>query len=277
MDIERVSKLSRSDFEKTYLAREQPVIITNAVDHWESIRTWTPQGLASRFGDMELPVEVLPEDKGDDFIYTRDNMRLETMALRRFVELSECAGARYYMPQVETSQLIDGMREAFGPMTYLPASTTTAVASFWLGPSGARTPLHFDLGHNLIVQVSGRKRWLLFPKHERKLLYTPTPALGHFSPITPEAPDLQRYPKYAKATPIEFILEPGEILFVPSRWPHYVRSLDASISLNYFFGTPGLSMRITLERIWLSCVHWVQRVSSAGRLLSNARDHGSFV
>lgn len=36
--------------------------------------------------------------------------------------------------------------------------------SFWLGSNGAHTPCHYDShGCNIVVQIYGRKSWLLFP------------------------------------------------------------------------------------------------------------------
>ena len=35
------------------------------------------------------------------------------------------------------------------------------------------------------------------------------------------APDLVKFPEFHKAIPIEFVLEEGETVFIPRRWPHY--------------------------------------------------------
>src|SRR5262249_42658284 len=47
-----------------------------------------------------------------------------------------------------------------------------------------------------------------------------------------EQPDLERFPLFAKAVPIRLVLEPGEMLFVPSHWWHTVRMLSPSITLS---------------------------------------------
>ena len=57
---------------------------------------------------------------------------------------------------------------------------------------------------------------------------------NNFSPINVDAPDFERYPKFRDAEPIELTIGPGELLFVPRLWPHHVRSLDFSASLNCF-------------------------------------------
>ena len=108
----------------------------------------------------------------------------------------------------------------------------------WLGPAGATSALHFDLHHNFNVQLFGRKKWVIFPRAQQDSLYLPsTLRLNHFSPVNYEAPDLATFPKYRYATPIEFVLNPGEVIFLPGGWAHYVKTLEFSITLNYWFVT----------------------------------------
>lgn len=55
------------------------------------------------------------------------------------------------------------------------------------------------------------------------------------------------YPLFLKATRYETILEPGDILFLPYFWHHYVRSLEPSISINWFFLPAELEKSVTSE------------------------------
>ncbi len=59
----------------------------------------------------------------------------------------------------------------------------------------------------------------------------------NISPIDFHKPDFEALPKYAKAKPIEFILEPGETLFLPGRWAHQVDTIEASIAMNFWWST----------------------------------------
>jgi hypothetical protein len=156
------------------------------------------------------------------------------------------AGARVYMAQVPTSKLMSPLRDDIGHLDYLP-NRAVCKEFFWMGPPAARSALHYDASHNFVVQIFGSKKWTIFPKVERRFLYLPSIELGHFSPINLDNPDLQKYPLYQKANPIEFILNPGDLLFLPSRWPHYVRGVDFTISLNMFFKTPSLHLRLLPE------------------------------
>ncbi|XP_022084577.1 HSPB1-associated protein 1-like [Acanthaster planci] len=109
-------------------------------------------------------------------------------------------------------------------------------STIWIGSEGAFTPGHYDTyGFNLVAQIYGRKRWHLFPPSQTSLLYPtriPYEESSIFSPINIANPAVDRYPKFVESTPYVLTLEPGEVLFVPKHWWHFVESLEVSISIN---------------------------------------------
>jgi lysine-specific demethylase 8 len=50
-----------------------------------------------------------------------------------------------------------------------------------------------------------------------------------------EAPDVARFPLALEAKYVDVVLGPGDSLYMPSGWWHYVRSLTPSISVNFWF------------------------------------------
>jgi hypothetical protein len=120
----------------------------------------------------------------------------------------------------------------------------------WFGPRCSVSPLHFDPLDNLLVQFVGRKRVLLFPSDD-SVVKTKTGDdsekwMWHYagsdngqkntSPVNVENVDLSKYPRFLHAPEaIEFILSPGEVLYIPERWWHHVRSLDTSVSANIWW------------------------------------------
>lgn len=50
-----------------------------------------------------------------------------------------------------------------------------------------------------------------------------------------EDPDLEKYPKFAKASCMEWVLNPGDVLYIPALWFHNVKSMDFAVSVNAFF------------------------------------------
>lgn len=83
--------------------------------------------------------------------------------------------------------------------------------------------VYMQIMDNLLIQVNGRKRVVLFSPRDATKLYLN----GDKSEVLDiDNPDLSRYPKFAEATPYECFMEPGDILFIPAMWFHNVISLQ---------------------------------------------------
>ena len=115
--------------------------------------------------------------------------------------------------------------------------------SLWASQSTAATvtPLHFDSYDNVLTQVAGYKLVRLYEASQTPLLYakaaggTGVDAQGNVSAVDIEAPDLERFPDFARAVCHQAVLGPGDGLFIPAGCWHHVRSLSASISISFWF------------------------------------------
>ncbi|KAG0287463.1 Lysine-specific demethylase 8 [Linnemannia gamsii] len=125
----------------------------------------------------------------------------------------------------------------------------------WFGPRGTVSPMHTDPYHNLLAQVVGRKYIRLYGPKETSKLYCygkesqdegvgegegegeggGCGMLGNTSQVNVEEPDLERHPRFAEAEYVETILAPGEMLYIPFQWWHYIRSLSTSFSVSFWF------------------------------------------
>ncbi|XP_061171813.1 HSPB1-associated protein 1 homolog isoform X2 [Saccostrea echinata] len=114
-------------------------------------------------------------------------------------------------------------------------------STIWIGTEGCYTNCHYDTyGFNLVAQIQGRKRWILFPPWESFYLYPtriPYEESSVFSEVNVKNPDYQQHSEFKKANPYIVILEPGQVLYVPRHWWHYVESLEDSISINTWIDT----------------------------------------
>jgi hypothetical protein len=102
-------------------------------------------------------------------------------------------------------------------------------AGIMMGPAGATSWLHYDFlhSHAYLAQIVGRKRCILFSPEDSDKLYG--------GKVDPTNPDFERFPLFREVTAYECILEPGEVLLMPSGWWHHVISLEKSITVNYNF------------------------------------------
>lgn len=96
--------------------------------------------------------------------------------------------------------------------------------TLWVGTRGAHSPLHYDTyGNNVVLQVSGTKRWQLWkPCHpqipSRRIPYEESSVYSHHDPLA-----------HQSITPdYDLILEPGDVLFVPKHWWHFVSTVNAN-------------------------------------------------
>ena len=52
-----------------------------------------------------------------------------------------------------------------------------------------------------------------------------------YSDVDAANPDLDAHPLFANTTVYDFVVEPGEILFIPMGWWHHLESLEPTVSL----------------------------------------------
>ncbi|XP_032191025.1 HSPB1-associated protein 1 isoform X3 [Mustela erminea] len=127
-------------------------------------------------------------------------------------------------------------------------------STLWIGSMGAHTPCHLDsYGCNLVFQVQGRKRWHLFPPEDTPFLYPtriPYEESSVFSKINVVNPDLKRFPQFRKARRHTVTLNPGQVLFVPRHWWHYVESIDpVTVSINSWIELENVSQSVALGQL----------------------------
>src|SRR5262249_41205005 len=101
---------------------------------------------------------------------------------------------------------------------------------FWMGPAGTITPFHHDLTNNFMAQVIGRKRLKIAPSWDMPLMLN---YLHCFSRIDGRVAPAAPQPPLFEPQILDFILNPGEILFLPIGCLHYVQGLDVSVTVSF--------------------------------------------
>lgn len=122
----------------------------------------------------------------------------------------------------------------------LPRAQQPPFTWLFIGPQGTRSPLHMDVWYTdtWVAQLDGKKSWKLFPPSELEKIRTgdddksATSSRGY---VDLQNIDHERFPRVHEAVYWSHVIEPGQLLYVPSRWAHEVVSLEAGVSLSTNF------------------------------------------
>ncbi|XP_069471899.1 tRNA wybutosine-synthesizing protein 5 isoform X1 [Ambystoma mexicanum] len=103
---------------------------------------------------------------------------------------------------------------------------------FRISSPGLQLWTHYDVMDNLLIQVTGRKRVVLYSPRDAPYLYLS----GDKSEVlNVDSPDLEKFPLFCKATRYECHLEPGDVLFIPAMWFHNTIAEEFGVGVNVFW------------------------------------------
>jgi LPS sulfotransferase NodH len=240
--LERCQDLSPEDFLDSYYAANRPVILGGLMADCRARQLWTPDYLKRMAGSA--PAEIMAGRDSDPRYEQNPDRHRVTMPFADYVDLV-CSGQvtnDYYLvannrflDRPEASSLLGDLRFAAG---YLDPAAAAGQSFLWFGPAGTVTPLHHDACNLVVAQIRGRKQFRLIPATQWALLYDDD---GFFSSVDVDKLLPGRSPGAQNISPLDAVLNPGEILFIPAGWSHHVRALDPSISVsatNFVFPNP---------------------------------------
>ncbi|KAG0166614.1 Lysine-specific demethylase 8 [Apophysomyces sp. BC1034] len=225
-----------------HVSQATPVVIPHAIDHWPAMssRPWrSARYLLDIAADRVVPVEI---GRYTDLGWQQTMMRFEDF-VRNHVQTPQTPPA--YLAQHDLFRQIPRLERDIIVPDYCYVSPDYAdeegeppeevIKNAWFGPRGTVSPLHHDPYHNLLAQVVGTKYLRLYAPDQTEKLYPHQGLMGNTSQVDVGDPDLKSFPSFATADYMECILQPGELLYIPPKWWHYVKSLDTSFSISFWF------------------------------------------
>lgn len=240
------------------VALGQPVVLRGLAAGWPIVRAGDPAAYLRRFaGDTPVDVAVGAPEFGGRLFYTADLAGLNFVKERSTVgavldRLAAAADAA--RPPAIAAQAV-AVREAlpgFAEENRLTLFDRDLAPRIWIG-NRVVVATHHDMASNVAVVAAGRRRFTLFPPDQVGNLHIGplefTPAGTPVSLVDLDAPDLDRFPRFAEALRHARTAElaPGDAIYIPHMWWHHVRSLDPlSVLVNYWWSEaaapqPGLA------------------------------------
>ncbi|NJK63851.1 MAG: cupin-like domain-containing protein [Synechococcaceae cyanobacterium SM2_3_1] len=227
-------ELSSQDFLDCYYATNTPVCLKGMIQNWSALTRWSPEYLRSAYGEVEVEVQM---GRQANPRYERELEKHRcTLSLREYVDRIVASGPSNDLYMVANNGNLDRdeLQGLLADIQFIPQlldpTETKGKVFFWFGPAGTITPLHHDPLNVLFSQVYGCKRFKLISPDQTPWLYNRS---GVFSEVNPAQPDDDRFPLFNNVQVLELIVEPGDVLFIPVGWWHWVESLEVSISLSF--------------------------------------------
>ncbi|PRP78260.1 hypothetical protein PROFUN_13870 [Planoprotostelium fungivorum] len=229
-NIERRSNLSLEEFIEKYEKPNRPVIITDIVPTTQ----WTKENMLKNYGDTKFKTDQgVSMTLRDYFQYSSSIQEVSPMYLfdNMFADKAPSLRGAYEVPPY--------FKEDFFEM--LPTKERPSYRWILVGPARSGSSFHKDPNFTSAWNglFSGCKKWILYPpEHVPPGVH---PSEDGWEVETPEGVIewfIDFYPQTKKAgayRPVEAIMKPGELIFIPSSWWHTVLNIEESIAVTQNF------------------------------------------
>ena len=229
VQIPRISAPTPEQFESQFLRPGRPVVMTGLLEQWPSWGSWSLDWFEQRYGSLVL--------SGNNAL-----AGTRSVLVSDYVEGIRSGNSDgLYLDHLSVHSL-PGMAESIRIPPYCPTDRDCQVL-VWVGPCGTCLNFHkdnhvpIDGNHNLLAQVVGRKRVVLVGPADDGCMYPLPKKAGEplFSEVLLDSYDPEKFPLFAGATLHEAEVGPGDVVFIPAHHWHYVRSLEISMSVTFWW------------------------------------------
>ncbi|KAK9433007.1 S-adenosyl-L-methionine-dependent methyltransferase [Lipomyces doorenjongii] len=224
-----------------------PVLI-KSVNIGPCTNTWTPDYLKDKVGfDRQVTVHV---SKSNAMNFQTKNFRYELLSFGNFIdrvyhikdhgndsdELLYLRSLSAAKPKSRAANLVEDFPEIASDFQLPPELKSFIGDKAFCSPLRISSPnvgmwLHYDVTANVLIQVRGTKRVRLYRPSDVSELSFPA---GASSSVIPNIFD-EKGSSITNVHPLETVMSPGDIIFIPPMWLHATLPLEPSISINVFW------------------------------------------
>lgn len=228
MELETMKTLDAELFQRRFRAANRPVLLPNFARTWPALGKWSMRWMAENYGDVSVHA-MAGRDQDPDYDRNHHALTQETTLGKFIARIEEEPESNdFYVVArdgVMRTDAFDSLHADITPPEGFFTCDVPAATALWLGPAGTITPLHHDQSDILFTQLCGRKRVRLISPAEYAVAECANSLYG------PDLDSLATDPRLRDVRVHEFVLEPGDTLFIPFGWWHHITALDPAISI----------------------------------------------
>lgn len=228
--IDIVENIGTKEFNEHFFDPQKPVVIKGLTKDTIAGNKWSVNYFKEVMGDVIVDVYDNNNKKSVNSAYTTPDIKMKFGDYLGILSKNEDTNLRIFLfdlfkynPQLKIDfpcpDLFKGVLDNFARMFFAGKNTTV------------RIHYDIDMSNVLHTHFGGRKRVVLIAPEYSSMLYCLP--FNTYSLINPDKPDYEKYPELKNVKGYDFILEPGDSVFMPSGYWHYMTYLDASFSVSY--------------------------------------------
>jgi len=242
--------ISPEKFKKEFYETGTPVVIKNLAKEWPAYKKWNWEYFKELVGDKKVP--LYNNVKSD--AYTPINTADDYKTFGEYIDMIKAGPAAWRIFLFNIFDHAPQLIKDFTWPEHLMKGYVKKYPMLFTGGATSITHMHFDidLSHIMHTQFVGRKRVLMFPfKEQHKLYRKPFEvlSLADFSNYYVEGKvDYEKFPALKLAEGFDFILEPGDTLFMPAGYWHHMEYLDSGFAMSLRAMQPSIAGK--LKGVW---------------------------
>jgi hypothetical protein len=239
-NIDVVDHIDEGEFDRNYLRSQKPLIIKGFTSRYPAGQKWSPEYLKSLCGDVK--VDVFDNNAGDHsaHAFTSPDLKMRFADYIDVIIKDQPSSLRMFLFNMFKCK--PGLRKDF-PCPRMFKGILGKMGYMFFGSKNIKVRVHqdMDMSNVLLTQFYGRKRVVLVAPEYSDLMYR-LPLNTH-SLIDIDNIDEHKYPGLHFVEASECILEPGDALFMPSGYWHYITYLDGGFAVSYRKMAQSLKMK----------------------------------
>lgn len=229
---ELASNISKEEFMYSCYNTSRPKVFRGAAKDWDAIKNWNLDFFSEKYGNEEI---ILTDNIG------LANQEFEILTLKDYIKQLKAGTLKY----LKFSDLVKNDKNLKNDFDLAWLRNFTIPYSWgedpkmFMGAKSTLTPVHVGFSYFLFIQVMGQKKWIIYPPEHRIYLDARTDRTFYFySDANPNNLSDDNFPLLKYAERYEIILEPGDVLWIPSFAWHQVENLSDTIGIR--FGTTNV-------------------------------------
>jgi hypothetical protein len=238
-------------FNRDYYRPGVPVVIKKLSHDWPATSKWNWDYFKQLVGEKKVP--LYNNVKSD--AYTPINTADDYKTFNEYIDMISRGPAAWRIFLFNIFDHAPQLIKDFTWPEHLMKGFVKKYPMLFTGGEGSITHMHYDidLSHIMHTQFGGRKRVLMFPYKEQYKLYRKpfeVLSLADFSKYYEQngSPDYEKFPALKLAEGFDFILEPGDTLFMPAGYWHHMEYLESGFAMSLRAMQPSLTGKI--KGIW---------------------------